>query len=69
MYICICNQITESQLRVDIERGNDTVRQLRESLGVTQQCGKCGKCVKNCIKEHNSSATETDLLIPATCSA
>ncbi len=67
MYICICNQVTETQLRDEIERGSETVRQLRENLGVTNQCGKCGKCVKNCIKENKTS--RSDLLIPIACNA
>ena len=67
MYICICNQVTESQLRDEIESGSETVRQLRENLGVTNQCGKCGNCVKKCIKEHKSATS--DLLIPIACNA
>ncbi len=67
MYICICNQVTETQLRDEIERGSETVRQLRENLGVTNQCGKCGSCVKKCIKEHKASSP--DLLIPVACNA
>jgi len=67
MYICICNQVTESQVREEIERGSETVRQLRENLGVTSQCGKCGKCVKKCIKEYKTA--EQELLSPLACSA
>ena len=66
MYICICNQVTETQLRNEIDRGAETVRQLRENTGVTTQCGKCANCVKACIKEHNSSP---DLLTPLACNA
>ena len=68
MYICICNQVTEAQLRDEIERGATTVRQLRESVGVTSQCGKCGNCVKKCIKEHKK-LNDTGLLIPSACTA
>ena len=63
MYICICNQVTDSQLRDDIERGRTTIRELRDSLGVTKQCGKCARCVKRCIIEHHSNS---DLLFSAT---
>ena len=63
MYICICNQVTDTQLRDNIERGHTTIKELRESLGVTKQCGKCARCVKRCIIEHNST---TDLLLSIT---
>ena len=68
MYICICNQVTEAQLRDEIDRGATTVRQLRESVGVTSQCGKCGSCVKSCIKEHKQQC-ESDILISSACGA
>ena len=67
MYVCICNQVTDTQLREEIERGAQTVRQLRENLGVTNQCGKCGTCVKQCIKDHASS--QQDFFATAACSA
>ena len=69
MYICICNQVTESQLRKEIEHGATTVRQLRNSLGVTNQCGKCGDCVKQCVKEHKDMLSISERLIPTSCSA
>ncbi len=68
MYICICNQITETQLRHEIDRGANTVRKLREAVGVTSQCGKCGTCVKACVKEHKQ-LNSSDLLINSACSA
>lgn len=68
MYICICNQVTETQLRDEIERGATTVRQLREAVGVTNQCGKCGNCVKSCIKEHKQ-LNDTNVLFPSACNA
>ena len=67
MYICICNQITDSQLREEIDRGNETVHALRENLGVTNQCGKCGSCVKKCIRQH--IANSPDFLSALACNA
>lgn len=63
MYICICNQVTDTQLRDNIERGHTTIRELRDSLGVTNQCGKCARCVKRCIIDHHASS---DPLLSAT---
>jgi bacterioferritin-associated ferredoxin len=68
MYICICNQVTEAQLQAEMERGANTVRKLRESVGVTNQCGKCGTCVKACVKEHKQQM-RSDMLINNACSA
>ncbi len=69
MYVCICNQITESQLRDEIERGSSNIRQLRDTLGVTNQCGKCASCVKSCLKEHNKINHHSEILLSPACSA
>ena len=69
MYICICKQVTESQIREKIEHGSATVRHLREALGVTTQCGKCANCVKTCVKEHIEINSAAENLIPSACNA
>ncbi len=42
MYVCLCKGITDSQIRAAIEDGASSVREVRNSLGVASQCGKCG---------------------------
>lgn len=69
MYICICRQVTDSQLRLAIDQGAKTVRHLRNSLGVTSQCGKCANCVKDCLNEHKAISAFSDQLIPSAYSA
>ena len=41
MYVCICNAVTENQIRQAIAEGAETVVQLREKLAVTGTCGMC----------------------------
>ena len=41
MYVCVCNAITEEQLRRAIADGARTLDDLREALGLGDQCGKC----------------------------
>lgn len=41
MYICICNGITDKQIRRAIASGAKSVQCLRDELGVASQCGGC----------------------------
>ena len=46
MYVCICKAVTDTQIRSAVQEGVTTMKGLRNSLGCTGQCGKCGKHVK-----------------------
>ena len=41
MYICICNGITEREIRGAAELGCSTLADLSRDLGVATCCGKC----------------------------
>lgn len=51
MYICICNKVTDTQIYREVEDGARSLNDLNERLGVASQCGKCGQCARNLIKE------------------
>ena len=52
MYICICEQVTDRQIKNAIENGATSMCKLRKELGVASQCGKCGRCAKAMLDEH-----------------
>ena len=41
MYVCICNGITDKQIRRAAEAGVRDIRQLQNTLGVASGCGSC----------------------------
>jgi len=41
MYICICNAITERQVRAAVDAGATTLSDLEFELGVASCCGRC----------------------------
>ena len=49
MYVCLCKGITDSQIRTVVENGAQTMRQVREALGVMSQCGKCACLTKDIV--------------------
>ena len=54
MYICICEQVTDKQIKTAIKQGASCMRDLRKELGIASQCGQCGRCAKDLLKKHCS---------------
>ena len=66
MYVCICKAVTDTQIRSAVEDGVTTMKGLRDSLGCTGQCGKCGKHVKK-LRDQTLSEMQMlqrDVIIP-----
>jgi bacterioferritin-associated ferredoxin len=62
MYVCLCKGITDSQIRAAIEDGATSLRDVRNSLGVASQCGKCGILTRDIVRESLlESSEEQDL--------
>ncbi len=53
MYVCVCNAVTDSQIREAAQGGARTLRDLRRELGVTQDCGRCASCAHECLRQAN----------------
>ncbi|MCR9279809.1 MAG: (2Fe-2S)-binding protein [Pseudomonadaceae bacterium] len=46
MYVCLCKAVTDRQLDEAIERGDDSLEALQNSLGVATGCGCCQSFVE-----------------------
>ena len=51
MYVCLCNAITEGQVREAAERGARSSEDLAHELGVGLGCGCCVACAKALLRE------------------
>jgi bacterioferritin-associated ferredoxin len=51
MYICICNGITERDIREAAAAGARTIKDLQRELGVCAGCGKCASCARAVLCE------------------
>lgn len=51
MYVCICRQITDQQIRDFCRDGSATMAEAREALGLATDCGRCGKYARQIIAE------------------
>ncbi len=51
MYVCVCNAVTERQVRQAISQGAVTVRQLKHELDVAGECGSCHDCLEDYLAQ------------------
>jgi bacterioferritin-associated ferredoxin len=51
MYVCICNGVTDRDIRDAASRGARTVKDLRRELGVASDCGKCASCAREVLRD------------------
>ncbi|MDD5388102.1 MAG: (2Fe-2S)-binding protein [Gallionellaceae bacterium] len=62
MYVCVCQAVTERQVREAVERGVTSMRGLREQLGVASECGRCARCAHSILKECGNCPRRADAL-------
>lgn len=51
MYICICNAVTERQLKDCARSGAKSLDELAFQLGVGTGCGRCRECASGVLQE------------------
>ncbi len=51
MYVCICNGVTDKQIRKAIAGGASSLEELHDELGVASQCGSCSDHALSLIHE------------------
>jgi bacterioferritin-associated ferredoxin len=59
MYICLCNGVTEHQIRACAAEGACTLRELQHCLGVGAGCGRCAQAAKQLLDEHSPNGTRS----------
>ena len=56
MYVCICNAITDKQIRRAAEAGATDLWRLQAELGVASGCGSCKQVASEILHEVRQSA-------------
>jgi bacterioferritin-associated ferredoxin len=54
MYVCICNAITDKQIRKAAKSGATDLWQLQAELGVASGCGSCMETASKILAEYKS---------------
>jgi len=51
MYVCICNAITDKQIRQAADSGARNLWDLQRELGVASNCGACKQMAADILRE------------------
>ena len=51
MYVCVCNAITDKQIRKAAKAGVRTIWGLQSELGVAAGCGSCVEAASDILRE------------------
>ncbi len=56
MYVCVCNAVTDCQIREAYGEGACSMRELRRRLGVAGCCGRCAPCALDVLMQCRQEA-------------
>ena len=59
MYVCICNAITDKQIRQAADAGVRDLWQLQAELGVASNCGSCKEHASEILREKRLEASHS----------
>ena len=65
MYVCICQAVTDKQIRRAAANGADNLYELREALGVGSGCGSCADHAQEILQEHQSQLARPTMYVPS----
>jgi len=58
MIVCICNNVSDREIRKAVASGMTTMSELRQNLGVATCCGKCHTCARQVLRECSEDARQ-----------
>ncbi|MZR30227.1 (2Fe-2S)-binding protein [Sneathiella litorea] len=62
MYICLCNGLTDRDIKSAVASGAERIANVYESLGAAPQCAKCTVNIRDIIRETISDGETTTVL-------
>jgi bacterioferritin-associated ferredoxin len=55
MYVCLCNSITDREIRAAADLGARSLDDLSSTLGVATCCRRCADCARGVLDQHLAS--------------
>ncbi len=65
MYVCVCNAITDKQIRRAARNGVTTLYELRGTLGVAAGCGSCARTAEDILDEELLGSGSPQVYVPS----
>ena len=69
MYICLCNALTERQVRQAVEDGAGRPREVYGACGCRAQCGTCARAIAAAIRDAASALAPGKAAEPASAAS
>ena len=63
MYVCVCNKVTDGQIREACENGASTMDCLKVRLKVATCCGRCHDCASRVLDDALAAQWQGDFAI------
>lgn len=61
MYVCLCQGVTDTQIREAVIDGASSLREVNSILGTASQCGKCGVATRDIINQTLAARNEHEV--------
>ncbi len=62
MYVCICHDVKDTQIKTALASGVDGMTGLQETLSVGTCCGCCIPMVQDLVDEHQANFVAIDVM-------
>ena len=59
MFVCICNAVTDQEIRKAIKEGVSNLGELQRCLGVAANCGQCACTAEGMLEESAPGSATT----------
>jgi len=59
MYVCVCNAVSDSDIRNEVDNGVRTMRQLRQKTGCASTCGCCREMAVEILQQALADTRES----------
>jgi len=59
MFVCICKQVTDSEIKEAITNGASSFADVQSKLGVATQCGECKNHARQCMRQSRNQCEKS----------
>lgn len=63
MYVCVCNAVTDSDIRNAVDDGVRNLKQLRQETGCSITCGSCTEMAVEVLQHSLSNKRDSQVLL------
>ncbi|MGB5488083.1 MAG: (2Fe-2S)-binding protein [Lysobacterales bacterium] len=64
MYVCICNAVTDSDIRKAVDSGVHNMKQLSQATGCGNTCGCCREIAVEILQQTMAGNRESRITLP-----